>query len=543
MSGKFRLGLVLFTLLSMSLAVASLGAEESDALSQALAQGDLYQSKRKYDLALDSYHKADKLSHHTSAACYLKIASVERKLGDFSSALDNTKKAAKAAGEQKGLAVQAHQLRASLLAQMAGKSTDKKLKEAEEELKQALALDANSGLTHFNLGIVLLREERDIEGLAELNRYVSEAGGDSRMVAEARRVIANPVRARAPFAPDFSFVTQENQSVSNASLRGKVVLLDFWGTWCPPCRESVPVLRSLNKRYAGKPFQLVGISSDDDEDVWRTFIAAQHMDWWEYIDLEGRVLEDFKIESFPTYVVLDKDGVVRFRQSGFSELVEGELEDAINKALKRESDPKLAAALGDTSMPEKESVSGSTLIPASSRAATSDTTKRNEKKDTARVGSKSEAGANDEITGNVYKNAELGMSFVLPQGWSVAKPEVLRALDERMAAAAKATILQQHPGLALADSVRFSTPKTVLYASRRGADWDGQHVEIPCIRIAATASVRDALVPDAFEHMADAMAAANQLKRTGPTVKVEINKHQFLRADFERKEGAVSVYQ
>jgi thiol-disulfide isomerase/thioredoxin len=86
-------------------------------------------------------------------------------------------------------------------------------------------------------------------------------------VEETRRVIANPIRARMPFAPKFSFTTHDNQKISNASVRGRVVLLDFWGTWCPPCRDSVPILRDLNKKYAGKAFQLVGVSSDDDEEV------------------------------------------------------------------------------------------------------------------------------------------------------------------------------------------------------------------------------------------------------------------------------------
>src|SRR5262249_4365683 len=162
-------------------------------------------------------------------------------------------------------------------------------------------------------------------------------------VAEARQMIANPIRARTPFAPKFSFVTHDNQTVSNASLRGKVALLDFWGTWCPPCRESVPILRDLNRKYSGKPFQLVGISSDDDEDVWKTFLQAQHMDWPDYIDLSDEVLRAFKIDSFPTFIVLDKDGVVRFRQSGLGEHTGDEISDAINRALKRESDPKLAA--------------------------------------------------------------------------------------------------------------------------------------------------------------------------------------------------------
>jgi tetratricopeptide (TPR) repeat protein len=235
--------------LVLSAIPASLPAQQpGDPMQTALAQGDLYSSKRKYELALDAYHKADKAAHHGSAVCYLKLASVERKLGDFSAALDDTKKAVKVAGDDKPVALQAHLQRAALLVQMSGKPSDKKLREAEEELRQALALDAAKPLSHFNLGVVLLKQERDAEGLAELNACVAMPGVDSALEGDARRMIAAPIRARAPFAPDFSFTTHQNQDLSNASLRGKVVLLDFWGTWCPPCRESVPILRNLNKK-------------------------------------------------------------------------------------------------------------------------------------------------------------------------------------------------------------------------------------------------------------------------------------------------------
>jgi thiol-disulfide isomerase/thioredoxin len=142
------------------------------------------------------------------------------------------------------------QFRASLLAQMAGKPTDKKLKEAEGELRQALTLDPANALTHLDLGMILLRQERDAEGIPELNTFLASPGATPDAVAETRLVIANPIRARMPFAPKFSFATHDNQSISNASLRGKVVLLDFWGIWCPPCREYVPILRDLNKKYS-----------------------------------------------------------------------------------------------------------------------------------------------------------------------------------------------------------------------------------------------------------------------------------------------------
>src|SRR5215831_13224550 len=78
---------------------------DSDAMSKVMAQGELFESKHQYELALEAYHKADKLAHHESAHCYLRLAAVERKLGDFSAALDDTKKAIKAAGNDKNTAV------------------------------------------------------------------------------------------------------------------------------------------------------------------------------------------------------------------------------------------------------------------------------------------------------------------------------------------------------------------------------------------------------------------------------------------------------
>jgi thiol-disulfide isomerase/thioredoxin len=532
----FRVPLFLFFTLVISPSLAA--QESSDPVAQALSQGDLYASKRKYELALDAYHKADKLSHHSSAPCYLKIASVERRLGDFSSALDDAKKAAKVAGENRSVAVRAHLLRASLLSQMAGKPTDKKLKEAEDEIRQALAQDSGNALAHYNLGFVLLRQERDFEGIAELNAFLAMPGADSETVAEARRIVANPLRARAPFAPDFSFTTRQNQDLSNAALRGKVVLMDFWGTWCPPCRESVPMLRNLNKKYAGKPFQLVSVSSDDDEDVWKTYIQAEHMDWSQYIDLQGDVLHSFKVESFPTFVVLDKDGVIRFRQSGEGPTTEGDLEDAIGKYLKRESDPKLAAAAAAEASPARNS-----SVPAAVTVANASTptakSKEDEKPDaaSATVPSGIEGGF---VSGNVYKNAALGMSYQFPQSWHATHPDSLRSLNERAEAAAKATILQQHPEFANAPNLVM--PKTVFYVSRKG-DWDGQHINIPSIRVSAIPSRLDTVNLSTFEQMVANMATASGLKIIGGASEFQVNKHSFVRADFERSVGAARIYQ
>jgi thiol-disulfide isomerase/thioredoxin len=513
--------------------------DSADPVKSAIAQGDLYQSKHKYELAQDAYRKADKLSHHTSADAYLKLSAVDKKLGDFSSALDEAKKAVRAAGDNKTWATQAHLAHANLLVQMSSKPGDKKLQEAEADIRQALALNPSQAIAHFNLGYVLLKQGRDAEGIAELQTYVSAPGVQSGDLAQAHRMIANPIRAREPFAPDFSFTSHEKQLISNSSLRGKVVLLDFWGTWCPPCRESVPTLRDLQKKYAGKGFELVSVSSDDDEDVWRTFIEAQKMNWSEYIDMSGEVLSAFNVESFPTYVVLDKDGVMRFRQSGFAQSTEGEMVDAINKALKRASDPNLAAAAA-TDAKEKELAVLSHGGSSGTNSLESESNSNRAKSPDAETNSTLVGIEGGLVSGTIYQNEALSLAYEFPRGWIPSKPDVLHALNEKLEATAKASILQQHPEAA--GNLRIMTPKIVFYASRRG-DGDGQRLSFPCIRIMTTASRATSLELDTFQRTAEAMANASGAKLSLAPAEYRVKDHPFMRADFERSMGGQHILQ
>ena len=526
-------------LLSLIAFLPAAAQESSDPVAQALAQGDLFESKRKYELALEAYRKADKLSHHSCAQCYLKMSNIERRAGDFSSALDDTKRAIKAAGDNKTVAVQAYLARAALLAAMAGKPTDKKLKEAEEDIRQALALDPSIPVIHYDLGMVLLKQERDAEGIAELNLFLNSPHADPGDMADARRTIANPVRARTPFAPQFSFTTLEKQQISTANLRGKVVLLDFWGTWCPPCRESVPILRDLNKRFSSKGFQLIGVSSDDDEDVWKTFIAAQKMDWSEYIDLSGTVQESFKIESFPTYIVLDKDGVIRFRQSGLGPNTAGDLEDAISKALKRDSDPKLAAAaaaeVAELPKPRGEQPAVQKVIVTHVQVMTPPAQESSEQREERPIEHVPLGGIEDwTVSGNSYKNRALGMTFDFPPDWIAAKPDVLKPINEQATASAQA-IVQQHPELG--ERVKVMAPTLVFYASRKGAG-DGKRIEIPSIRITALPTPVQTLTLDSFQQTVTQMAGASSMQIAVPPAEFRVDDHLFFRADLTRATGA-----
>jgi thiol-disulfide isomerase/thioredoxin len=513
-------------------------AQAKDPVAQALAEGDLYESKRKYELALGAYRKADKLSHHNSSEALLKIARIEKKAGLLSDAANDAKQAVACAQGDKAAELRARLMRATLLTEMSGKPSDKKLKEAEAELRSSVALQPDLGVARFNLGVVLLKQERDAEGIAELKAFLENPGNDESMATEAKRMIANPIRGRAPFAPDFSFQSHDNQSVSNASLRGKVVLIDFWGTWCPPCRESVPILKEVQKKYNGKAFQLVSISSDDDEDVWKTFIQSQKMDWTEYLDSSSAVQESFKIDSFPTYIVMDKDGVIRFRQSGLSPMTQGDLEEAINKALKRSSDPALAkAASADSDSASEEAPALPTRTESAAKppeASAPASTAPAERDSDAPSFAPPEGG---QISGSVYTNRDLGIRFEFPTGWTAAKMEALHAANEEFISTARAALQKQHPEAA--PNARILLPRAVFYASKHG-DGNAQRATLSSIRIQALENGR--LTEESFQMNAQRMVASDLLEVT-PAAGFEVKGHKFIRAEFERKSGALHYYQ
>lgn len=340
-----------------------------------ITQGDKFGGGRDYGHALQCYQKADKLTNHACPECLFREIKMYKAEGDFGSALNCAKKAETEAGSDKTATAQAYLMHANLLAAMTSKPKDKKLVEAVADTRQALVLDPQETIAHFNLGVLLMKQEQDADGIVELKAYLASSEVDPKTADDARNDIADPRRAREPFAPDFAFTTLENEQVSLASLRGKVVLLDFWGSWCPPCRESIPTIAALQKDYGKKGVEFVGISSDDDDAAWRKFIANNRMVWPEYRDADGRVGQAFVVDSFPTYIVLDRNGVIRFRQSGFAGAMSAqEISEALGKAMKEKPEvggpPASSATANSAQNPRAPSaVSPSSLSQASSSQA------------------------------------------------------------------------------------------------------------------------------------------------------------------------------
>jgi len=92
--------------------------------------------------------------------------------------------------------------------------------------------------------------------------------------------------------------------------RGKVILLDFWASWCGPCRNAVPDLKRLQAVYGGADFVVISISEDDDESTWHAFVSRHNMTWPQRLDSDGSFQSQFGVNALPTYVLVGRDGTV-----------------------------------------------------------------------------------------------------------------------------------------------------------------------------------------------------------------------------------------
>jgi len=112
--------------------------------------------------------------------------------------------------------------------------------------------------------------------------------------------------------PDFTATDIAGSEVRLSALKGKVVLLDFWATWCPPCRVEVPNLVDINKRFGDRNFVLISVSLDRDLEAARKFVRDKEMDWVHIIDREaGRALaEKYQVEFIPSTFVIDSRGKI-----------------------------------------------------------------------------------------------------------------------------------------------------------------------------------------------------------------------------------------
>jgi len=200
-------------------------------------------------------------------------------------------------------------------------------------MTKALAAHDNFPSAVYLDGRALARMKQDDAAKAQFERFVKMRPEDDPDRQRAMRYISQPELARARMAPPFVVTTLDGQRISMDELKGKVVLLDFWATWCGPCREALPHMQKIAKKFDGEPLVVLSVSLDENEQKWKDFIAKNGMTWPQYLDggFTGPISRMFAVNAIPHTFTIDADGVLQDEQIGDSS-VEGKLKKLISRA-------------------------------------------------------------------------------------------------------------------------------------------------------------------------------------------------------------------
>ena len=150
------------------------------------------------------------------------------------------------------------------------------------------------------------------DAMKSLAQQIIDSPAPDEVKDQARGLIKKSEALGKPVA--IQYTALDGRDVDVSKLKGKVVLVDFWATWCGPCVGEVPNVKAAYSRLHDKGFEIVGISFDQKKDSLEHFVAENQMAWPQYFDGEGwgnKFGKEFGINSIPTMWLVDKKGNLR----------------------------------------------------------------------------------------------------------------------------------------------------------------------------------------------------------------------------------------
>lgn len=277
-----------------------------------------YLQRRMIEPALDHFKKADKQDGGRCLICQKKIIKYAVELRDWKAAETACGEMVAEAQGARNVALAHYQFGIILLNEGFDKHKDEPFARAHDELSKAVTAAPNFPDAMFADGRALAHLKQDDAAKTQFEQFVKMKSADDPNRERALRYISQPELARARMAPAFEVTTTDGQRISLDSLQGKMVLLDFWATWCGPCRAALPHMKEIAKKFQDQPVVILSVSLDNDEKQWQEFIAKNEMTWPQYRDggFTGPVSKLFGVEAIPHTFTIDADGVLQEEHIG-----------------------------------------------------------------------------------------------------------------------------------------------------------------------------------------------------------------------------------
>lgn len=282
--------------------------ENGDESQAAFLHGLELMHSARFDEAVSSFRNAIKLRKGTCPECFEMIGSSYLQAQKFKEAAGAFRegialKASNEAGLHNGLGVALFLM------------SDKKVyDEAVSEFRRAIDMSQGSiAQAYYNLGHALIKVGKAEEGKAAFKTFL-EKQPNAPEASEVRGILANPRNTGEPSAPVFEVKSFDGQNLSLEAFKGKVVVLDFWASWCGPCRAEMPDVKKIWSKYNGKQFVMIGVNLDRDERAFKSYMKEQGITWPQFFDGGGwnnKIARLYGVRAIPYAVLIDQDGVVK----------------------------------------------------------------------------------------------------------------------------------------------------------------------------------------------------------------------------------------
>lgn len=330
-------------------AAAANAGQPTDAKAQkTFKSAEHWQKAGDPGAAIGDYRKANRQDGGHCTACLQKAYALALKLNDFKQAEEIGGDWLAISATSVDKAVSHYRIGLALQRQAISNHKEKCFSESCDELDSALKLVPQFPLAHFTLGVSLAHLHQDDAARSEFAAFLKQDTQDTDLQSRAKRFFDHVDLARARMVPAFSVTTLDGKHINMDGLAGKVVLLDFWATWCAPCREALPDVRRLAQKFQGQPFVVISISLDSDDAKWRAFVDKNEMTWPQYSDggFGGKIARLFDVNAIPATFSIDADGVVEDQHVGDANL-EKSLKKLIAKAEAEHPNKPQTARVGD----------------------------------------------------------------------------------------------------------------------------------------------------------------------------------------------------
>ncbi|MCM2311180.1 MAG: TlpA family protein disulfide reductase [Steroidobacteraceae bacterium] len=154
------------------------------------------------------------------------------------------------------------------------------------------------------------------------------------LLAVAGPALAAPAAQAPPPAPDFSLPARNGGAVQLSALKGQVVMINFWATWCGPCRQEMPLLEQIHAKYEPLGFALLGVNVEPDTAAATAWLAGMPVSFPILFDTRNAVAEQFGVMGMPSSVFVDREGRVRYVHRGYKSGDEARYADLIRSLVK-----------------------------------------------------------------------------------------------------------------------------------------------------------------------------------------------------------------